>query len=932
MTVSSAVSPSAVSPSGSALFGSASVVPLRWLDDAPPPALPGGTTWGMPLPRGAVTDAAALRIRSAAGDVEPAQFWPLATWPDGSLKWVGAAIGAQRAPGEFALAIADGGGTDGRGPDGNTSVPGAEPAPATAADPASATAADPAPATAVRVLPGAEVVLESDLLRVAFGAPGDAALVREIRRGDAVVARDVRLVSLRQDGIDELGGGARVAAASVVEEVVVEQSGPIRAVVKVTGRHREEGSGRAWLPFAVRFVLIAGSAQIRVVHSFVWDGDAQTDFLAGLGLSAVVPLHSAAHDRHVRIAGAEGGLFSEAVRGITGLRRDPGTEIRAAQIRGESLPPLEGWDPKVSGRIDLIPAWADFSLSQLSADGFVLRKRTRAGHGWIDAGAGSRSDGYVALTDAATGGLGVGVRAFWQSFPGRLDVRDATGSEGRVTAWLHAPDAAPMDLRFYHDGLGQDDFATQLEGLEITYEDYEPGFGDAHGIARTHELTLFAYAATPTVAEVADEIALLQNPPLLQPTPAHLHAAGVFGDWAPVDRSTPLHAEIEDSIDFLLAFYLGQVEQRRWYGFWNYGDVMHSYDADRHVWRYDVGGYAWDNSELSPDLWLWTSYLRTGRADVFRLAEAMTRHTGEVDVYHLGRWAGLGSRHNVQHWGCSAKQLRISSPAYRRYYHYLTADERVGDLLTELRDSDRRFLDTDPTRKVREDAATYRPDPSALAVGLGTDWGALAATWLADWERTGNERSRDRLLGTMAGIGALPHGFLTGEALYDLEAGRFETTRDRVAVSHLSAVFGLVEIVSELLSLVDVPGFRDAWLEYCRLYLATPEEQTAAVGAPLTGIHLEQAHSRLTAYLAAHTDDPDEAAVQAERAWAAFEGVGEWLVHRRDFRLERILPPQVLNAVDEAPTVSTNDAAQYGLAAIQNLALIGQALGARDRT
>ena len=47
-----------------------------------------------------------------------------------------------------------------------------------------------------------------------------------------------------------------------------------------------------------------------------------------------------------------------------------------------------------------------------------------------------------------------------------------------------------MDLRFWHDGLGQDTFAEQLEGLEITYEDYEPGFGTPHGIARTHELTL----------------------------------------------------------------------------------------------------------------------------------------------------------------------------------------------------------------------------------------------------------------------------------------------------------------------------------------------------------------------------------------------------------------------------------------------------------
>ena len=50
---------------------------------------------------------------------------------------------------------------------------------------------------------------------------------------------------------------------------------------------------------------------------------------------------------------------------------------------------------------------------------------------------------------------------------------------------------------------------------------------------------------------------------------------------------------------------------------------MHTYDFDRHVWRYDIGGFAWDNSELSPDLWFWTSVLRTGNAAAFRFAEAV---------------------------------------------------------------------------------------------------------------------------------------------------------------------------------------------------------------------------------------------------------------------------------------------------------------------
>lgn len=871
-------------------------IPLRWLDGSAPGALAGGATWGVPLPRGTVASVDDLRLRTVDGAPVRAQFWPLATWPDGSVKWSGCALGATDDPTDYEVH--------------------ADPAP------------PPGSGTEVTVRTAdALVTVDSGPLRLEIpvpvgGAVQDVLIARMLRDGRSI-AEDVRLISLLQNEIPEDGGAApRRHFRSRVTRVLVEQHGPVRAVVRVDGKHREEDGDREWLPFTVRFVVLAGSAQVRVVHNVIWDGDAESDFLAGLGLRAAVPLRSPLHDRHVRLAGADGGFFSEAVRGLTGLRRDPGAEVRAAQIAGVSAGDPAGWNPQVSERLALIPAWGDVTLTQLSADGFSIRKRTRAGHSWIDAGAGTRSEGYAAVSDPQ-GGLGVGIRSFWQSHPAQLDLRDLTADRGELTAWLYAPSAQPMDVRFYHDGLGQDDFATQLEGLEITYEDYEPGFGDAHGVARTHELTLFAYAATPAIEQIAHAVEQLQRPPMLQPTPEHLHAVGVFGDWAPVDRSTPARAEIENSLDFLLDFYLGQTDQRRWYGFWNYGDVMHAYDIDRHVWRYDVGGYAWDNSELSPDLWLWYSYLRTGRADVFRFAEAMTRHTGEVDVYHLGRWQGLGSRHNVQHWGCSAKQLRISSPVYRRIFHYLTADERVGDLLTELRDSDERFCDTDPTRKVREDAATYRPDRGALAVGLGTDWGALAATWLADWERTGNERSRDRLLGTMADIAALPHGFLTGEALYDIDRGRFDTTRDRIAVSHLSAVFGLVEVCSELIDLVDVPGFREAWLDYCRLYLATPQQQERAVGQALSGIHLEQAHSRLTAYAAASTGDAQLAA----DAWEAFEGIGEWLVHRRDFVLRRVDGPAVLNPVDEAPSVGTNDVAQYGLAAIQNLALIGDQLG-----
>jgi hypothetical protein len=870
---------------------------LHWLDGTPDGGTPGGTTFGVPFPRGEVASARQLKLFGASGEPVPLQAWPTATWPDGSLKWAGMAVGAFADP------------------------------------PATLTVSSEAPGAAGSAAPGGvadtvtttedadDIVVDTGVLRCVVARSG-ADLIRSIERAGVVVAEHGRLISSIVDTVDENAPTVnRTGFESVVTTAVVESSGPVRTVVRIDGSH--VGAGRQWLPFVVRLYFHAGARSIRFMHSFVWDGDENHDFLSSLGVRFDVPLRDSLHDRHVRIAGADGGFLVESVRGITGLRRDPGAGTRQAQVDGRPTPPTQEWNPGVSERLDLIPSWPDYTLSQLTSDGFALRKRTGSDFPWIGVAGGTRSDGFAYL-GGPSGGFGVGVRDFWQSYPVGLDIRSADTGCAQLTSWLYSPEAPPMDLRFYHDGLGQDTYDKQLEGLEITYEDYEDGFGTPFGVARTHEVTLFAYEETPSTPQLAADSRFASRPALLQASPEYLETAGVFGDWSLVDRSSPAQAALEDKLDFLFDYYSGQVEQRRWYGFWNYGDVMHAYDADRHVWRYDIGGYAWDNSELSPDLWLWYSYLRSGRADIFRFAEAMTRHTGEVDAYHLGQWAGLGSRHNVLHWGCSAKQHRISSPVYRRFYYFLTADERTGDLLTELVDSDRNFLGLDPTRKVRTDV--YAPDPSALAIGLGTDWGALAATWLTEWERTGNPVARDKLLGTMADIGALPNGFLTGEALYDLATGRFDTSRDQISVSHLSAVFGLVEIASELIALVDDPAFEAAWLQYCRLFLAEPAEQVAEVGQALSGIYLTQAHSRLTGYAAARLNNPELAA----RAWVEFAAGGELLGNDVAFRLHRVDPPYVLQPIDEAHTVSTNDAAQFALATIQLLALVGHAVPVTD--
>ena len=161
------------------------------------------------------------------------------------------------------------------------------------------------------------------------------------------------------------------------------------------------------------------------------------------------------------------------------------------------------------------------------------------------------------------------------------------------------------------------------------------------------------------------------------PTPVYLHEKRAFGIWSLPNDTTD---RVEQRLSLLISDYQQYIERYKWYGFWNYGDLMHTYDDERGDWRYDVGGFAWDNTELATPMWLWYNFLRTGRSDIFRMAAAMTRHCSEVDTYHIGPWAPLGSRYNVTHWRCGAKEARISQAAFNRFFYYLTTDERTGDL------------------------------------------------------------------------------------------------------------------------------------------------------------------------------------------------------------------------------------------------------------
>lgn len=847
-------------------------VKLHWLEERTP-ALQLGQTVGVAWPRGALGPRVDLRVE-AGGKPIPAQSWVTATWPDGSVKWTAHALEA--GAGTSDLAVRPG-----------------KPA---------------APSAPLRIEERADaIVIRSGDCVWEIGRSGEALIRSATRAGRPIMGAFTLVGSVRPSP-----EGTPVPFTGRIDRATVEQAGPVRAVVKLEGMHALEG-GRRWLPFSVRLYAYAGAEHLRVIHSFVFDGEPAKDFLSSLGLRATVPMRGAPHDRHVRFA-SDGPLFAEAVRPLTGLRRDPGAAFREAQVAGRPVPDLATMSKVVREGLDMIPTWSDFTLEQANADGFRVEKRTSPGHAWVAARSGRRAPG-LAYVGSPTGGVAIAQRWFWQRHPSALHIEDAATDEAHLTAWLWSPAAPPMDLRTYRPVLGMEGYDAQNHALDITYEDYEPGWDSAIGIGRTNELTLWALAATPANDAITAMAGANALPPQLMADPASLHAAQVFGDWALPDRSTPNRTVVENQLDHLVDFYANEVEQRSWYGFWDHGDVMHTYDWDRHVWRYDIGGFAWDNSELSPDLWLWLQALRTGKAQAWRLAEAMTRHTSEVDTYHLGRFKGLGTRHGVQHWSDSSKQPRVSNAVYRRIYYYLTADDRIGDILRDLLTSDQTLGHVEIGRKI-PNAKPYDGPAGTIDMGFGPSWTAYAAAWLTEWERTGDKKWRDRIIAGMASITKLPHGWMTGSGQYDLKSGRFVGGDGKIHFQHLTAVFGAVEVNAELIQLIDMPAYKATWLDYCRWFNAPKADYVAKFGEPFGARNLREGYSRLTAYAAHEGSDPKLADRAAEEFFSGEQGLGTWTTDPR----ERVA------GVIEWPSVSTNAAAQWGLAAIQLLALVPDAI------
>lgn len=692
-----------------------------------------------------------------------------------------------------------------------------------------------------------------------------------------------------------------------IQNMTIEEEGPLFLVLKYEGIHISK-AGEKKIPFIIRMNIGMDSGEITFTHTFFYDGDEEKDFLKGLGVRFEMPLKGAMYNRHLKVEG-DAGCFHEAAAQLLIWKPRLPEIIYQKQMQGKKLE-LSGKELEmVETALEAMPFWDTYEICQDRVNHFGIQKKVKDENCCLlDCMDGVHTKGAVAV-GSENGSVLFDIRDFWEKYPSGYQVKGLTQENADVTVWLWAPKGGAMDFRHYANrGYNQS-----------CYEGYDFKGADPVGIACTSEFSVaFSNELIPSDEELLEFSQGVNMPAQYVGDVEYYYDLHAFGRWSRVSQKTEMECWIEKQLEHAVDFYIEEVKQRQWYGMFNYGDFMHTYDPQRHQWRYDIGGYAWDNTELVPTLWLWLYFMRTGREDVFELAEKLSRHTSEVDVYHFGRYKGMGSRHNVRHWGCPCKEARIAMAAHHRYFYYLTGDYRMGEIFEELKDNEETFLNKDPLEAFYPKEEMVYPSHARS----GPDWSSLCANWMTRWERFEDEKYRKKIEIGIEDIKKAPLRLISGPDFeFDPKSTHLRYIGENAAGgTHLQICMGAPQVWIELAELLENKEFEEMLAEYGWFYYQE-ERIKQAYSKGIIGnraFSLPFMAAAMAAYGASYYKDEQ----LAQKTW---EVLLSTLINPDNvdgFECVKIRNAGNATVLKEIPWISTNFVAQWCLNAIMVLEFI----------
>jgi hypothetical protein len=382
---------------------------------------------------------------------------------------------------------------------------------------------------------------------------------------------------------------------------------------------------------------------------------------------ADVPMHHYAGYRPLRfitrIHAYAGQTFVRVLHTVVFIGNPRETEVEEIGLR---IPLQLSGKPgyQIAGRRAMEGELADgdyWLLSQHSDNHFHLE---RQGSGRVRRLAeGERTEGWVAMEDGEMG-VGVALRYMAEEYPKALGV-----------------DARGIDLFLWRDPEGKRlSFGRYAE--EVAWHEGEGVYADGTGAAKSSEFFVDFHRASEA-AEVEERLRGLLAWPGVAVDSEWMERCSVAGGFAV--RDAERFPETERMLSGFLEWMERQIGLARWYGFLDWGDVLCTWEEEKDDWRFR-GRWGWCNSEWDPRHGVWIQYLRTGEERYFRLGEAMTRHSVDVDTCHFHPFrphmVGGCFRHSVDHFGDEPCASHTFLENWVDYY-YLTGDQRTLEVIRE---------------------------------------------------------------------------------------------------------------------------------------------------------------------------------------------------------------------------------------------------------
>lgn len=490
--------------------------------------------------------------------------------------------------------------------------------------------------------------------------------------------------------LDLLDDSGIDTSKAVINEVFREKgSGPMHAIFRVEGTYTYNRPDNNLSPFTIWLHAYAGKSYVKVLHTMTYTG--------------IPDKHKPQEGQHANIATQNKKIISEATEDDMGWMQ-PNDQIAACGLQFKyhldenvnvSMPLYEGnWlednaptDLKEVSiakdtPVELLQQGPErrksASLRSLYLSGFkkdenkaetneALNFEATIKKGGEKVAEAQRAKGWLNVSDGKRG-VGIGIKNFMKEYPKGIEVDPASQT---LVGSVWPKNNGPMSFARHNtepDGEMLDNFA--------------------QGITKTTEFIYYFYNNEGD-DQVSEKMDYVLDAPVAHATPEWYTGSKVYGNMAPFSSE---HPDFENALQYKFQWWAFNQRHEPWYGMFNYGDGKTYYFNGKWV--------QWTNNEPTVDFMLWTNFMRTGDPQYFNLAQAMSRHTMDVDNIHWPKkrtyygeindaidfwnyedepkstpYLGIGRRHANEHW-----YALLSAHVWIQGWiasYYLSADHRA---------------------------------------------------------------------------------------------------------------------------------------------------------------------------------------------------------------------------------------------------------------